>query len=73
MRYTIRVRQEPYTVDGYSPLSRFFAGGRLLTLSTRLRGVMRMQYVTYGDLFQLLLVIIGILGLFLQYLAHKKK
>ena len=34
---------------------------------------MRMQYVTYAELFQLLVVFIGIAGLFLQYLEHKKK
>jgi hypothetical protein len=37
------------------------------------KGVMRMQYVTYSDLFEFALVIIGIVGLFLSTREHKKK
>ena len=49
----------PETVGGY-------------TLCPR-KGVMRMQYVTYADLFSFAIVIIGIVGLFISILEHIKK
>ena len=66
----MRVRWKPYTVGGVA-----LSGGEgaFLPLSSLLRGVMHMHFVTYAELFQLLLVLIGIAGLFLQYLEHKKK
>ena len=47
-------------------------GRRLQSLPSEM-GVMRMQYVTYSDLFQFALVIIGVVGLFLSTREHKKK
>ena len=47
-------------------------GRRLQSLPSEM-GVMRMQYVTFSDLFQFALVIIGIVGLFLTSHEHKKK
>ena len=51
---------KPYTVGGY-------------TLCPR-KGVMRMQYVTYENLFAFSLVILGIIGLVVDIVrTHKKK
>ncbi|MBQ7596501.1 MAG: hypothetical protein IJU45_07550, partial [Clostridia bacterium] len=53
-------KAEPYTVGGY-------------TLCPR-KGVMRMQYVTYSDLIQFVLMIVGIVGLAIAAVhTHKKK
>ena len=47
--------------------------GRRLQLFCPRKGVVQMQYVTYENLFAFSLVIIGILGLALSFLEHKKK
>ena len=48
-------------------------GRRLQSLPSEM-GVMRMQYVTYSDLFQFTLVIIGIISVAVSlHFEHKKK